>query len=162
MASSQYAAVQDTDWQQQSNQALIEHILTRYHQEHRQQLQRLIELAERVESVHRSDANCPIGLTQHLRMMQTELDQHMQKEELILFPMLASGHAPMASGPISVMMAEHQDHLHAIATIYQLTHDLKLPDNGCNSWGNLYQQLAVFIEDINTHMHLENDILFAR
>lgn len=37
---------------QASNEELIEHILTRYHDTHREQLPELIQLSERVERVH--------------------------------------------------------------------------------------------------------------
>ncbi len=152
----------DMDWSKHTNQALIEHILSRFHQVHRQQFKALIELADRVEVVHGAEPDCPVGLCQHLQMMQAELEQHMQKEEMILFPMLANGNRSFAAGPISVMLAEHQDHMHAIATIYQLTNELKLPKIACQTWRKLYRLLEEFIEDINTHMHLENDVLFMR
>ena len=46
---------------------VIDHILVRYHQRHREQLQELIVLADRVESVHGDRDDCPIGVAAELR-----------------------------------------------------------------------------------------------
>ena len=88
---------------------LIDHILARYHEVHRQQLPELIRLAMKVEQVHADSPDCPTGLADHLRDMRQELESHMQKEEQVLFPMLARGHGAMAVMPITMMRMEHDD-----------------------------------------------------
>ena len=150
------------DWRKVDNKSLIEHILVRYHQVHREQLTELIRLAERVETVHGHHTRCPNGLADHLTHVKLELEQHMQKEETILFPMLIGGNFPMVSGPISVMMSDHEDHIVSINKIYSLTNELSLHPEACNTWRALYLGLQEFISDINMHIHIENDILFAR
>lgn len=157
---SRNGAVQD--WSKVDNESLIEHILTRYHQVHREQLVELIRLADRVETVHGNHQLCPNGLADHLVSVKQELEQHMQKEESILFPMLSNGQSPMVSGPISVMMSDHESHIESIDRIYALTHDLSLHPEACNTWRALYLGLQEFISDINMHIHIENNILFAR
>jgi len=150
------------DWSKVDNKSLIEHILTRYHQVHREQLTELIRLTNRVETVHGSHKLCPIGLADHLVSVKQELEQHMQKEESILFPMLSDGNSPMVSGPISVMMSDHENHIESIDRIYALTNDLSLHPEACNTWRALYLGLQEFISDINMHIHVENNVLFAR
>jgi len=150
------------DWSKVDNKSLIEHILTRYHQVHREQLTELIRLANRVETVHGNHKLCPNGLADHLDSAKQELEQHMQKEESILFPMLVGGNWPMVSGPISVMMSDHENHIESIDRIYALTNDLSLHPEACNTWRALYLGLQEFISDINMHIHIENNILFAR
>jgi len=44
-----------------SPSALIDHILARYHEVHRQQLPELIRMARRVEAVHRDHPQVPVG-----------------------------------------------------------------------------------------------------
>src|SRR5690606_16047582 len=91
----------DPDWRNESTGALIEHILERFHERHREQLPELIRLASRVEQVHSNKPGCPLGLAEHLWNMQQELESHMLKEEQILFPMLQRGIAvPQSHGPI--------------------------------------------------------------
>jgi len=145
-----------------SDADLIDHILTRYHKVHRAQLTELRRLAARVESVHGSHPACPQGLSAHLDDMAQDLEQHMLKEENILFPMLSKGMGNMASGPISVMLHEHAEHQAALRKIVSLTQELSLPEGACNTWRALYFGLEEFMQDLATHMHLENEILFKR
>ena len=79
---------EDRDWRSMPAGQLIEYILARFHERHRDQLPELIRLASRVEQVHGSKPGCPNGLAEHLWNMQQELESHMLKEEQILFPML--------------------------------------------------------------------------
>lgn len=151
---------QDTDWGEASPATLIDHILARYHEVHRQQLPELIRLAMKVEQVHADSPDCPTGLADHLRTMQQELESHMQKEEQVLFPMLARGHGAMATMPIRVMRMEHDDHGVALERLLALTHDLTLPRAACNTWRALYLGIRTFKQDLMAHIHLENNILF--
>ncbi|WP_295799488.1 iron-sulfur cluster repair protein YtfE [uncultured Microbulbifer sp.] len=152
----------EQDWREASDSELVEHLLQRYHQVHRRQLADLIHLAQKVENTHGDHPACPQGLADHLRTMAAELEQHMQKEEMILFPMLCRGQGDMAGGPIRVMLGEHDDHAAAIEQIDALTGGITLPDSACNSWRGLYTGLQAFTRDLQKHIQLENDILFAR
>lgn len=146
------------DWRQASNQALVEHILTRYHERHREQLPELIRLARRVEHVHGDLPAAPVGLAEHLSNMYQELESHMMKEEQILFPMLVQNNYP--GGPISVMEEEHVQHGKELEVIDQLTNNVTLPQGACNTWTALYTLLREFRQDIMDHIHLENHVLF--
>lgn len=150
------------EWGSASDASLIEHILTRYHDVHRQQLPELIRLAARVELVHGGHPECPAGLTDLLEGMQRELLTHMEKEERILFPMIARGMNEMATGPISMMRHEHEAHGEALAQLRRLTHDITLPEGACNTWTALYNGLDTLAQDLMDHIHLENNLLFAR
>ena len=94
---------------------LTRHIETRYHARHREQLPALVQLAERVESVHFGDDNVPEGLSDLLRGMIGAMEVHMKKEELILFPAIRKGGAPGIENPIAVMRADHDDHAAEVA-----------------------------------------------
>lgn len=67
-----------------------------------------------------------------------------------------------ATMPIRVMMHEHSKHSHAITVLNELTNQLTAPADAYNSWKQLYSDLQIFIDDLNDHMNLENEILFAR
>jgi regulator of cell morphogenesis and NO signaling len=142
--------------------ALIDHILARYHDVHRQQLPELIRMARRVESVHRENPNVPAGLAEALEAMEQELLGHMQKEEQILFPMLKSGGHPLVIQPIGMMRHEHVDHGGALAHVMALTNDATPPAGACNTWRALYGGLTQFSEDLVNHIHLENNVLFPQ
>lgn len=151
----------ERDWRHAEPRELIQHILTRYHAIHREQLPEMIRLAQRVEEVHGDRPDCPTGLTEHLRDMQQELESHMMKEEQILFPMLSRGRGPVVRGPITVMQMEHEHHGESLARMCALTDDITLPEGACNTWRALYGALAEFRTDLMDHIHLENNILFA-
>ncbi len=149
-------------WHEQPVPALIDHLLAHFHERHRQELPRLLELAGKVERVHAAHPKRPGGLAEHLRTVALELEQHMQKEEQILFPMLRAGHGSHAAVPIQVMEAEHQDHGNNLARLRQLAHDFRAPADGCPTWRALYLGLEEFERDLMQHIHLENHVLFPR
>ena len=152
----------EQDWSTAPRVELIRHILDHYHAGHRRQLPELIRLAKRVEQVHGEREACPVGLANHLMWMQEELEQHMLKEEEILFPLLERGvNGLPISGPINVMRHEHDQHGEALAVLNDLTNDITLPQGACNTWRALYAGLTQLHDDLMQHIHLENNILFA-
>ncbi len=155
----------DTDfraWDSAPLSELVEHVLERYHADHRAELPRLVEAAQKVERVHADKASCPRGLAQHLEHMSSELEDHMQKEEHVLFPLIQRGHGAMASMPIQVLEHEHRDHALNLQRLRALAHDFAPPAEACNTWRALYLGLAELERDLMQHIHLENNVLFPR
>ena len=142
--------------------ALIDHILVRYHEVHREQLPELIRMARRVEAVHRDNPQVPAGLADHLEEMHQELLSHMLKEEQVLFPMLKQGGNPFVGQPIGMMRAEHVDHGEALDKLNALTNDATPPQGACNTWRALYAGIAQLGDDLINHIHLENNVLFPQ
>lgn len=149
------------DWRTHPRGELIDHILARYHERHRQDLPELIRLAYRVEQVHGGRPECPRGLGDHLADMQQELESHMMKEEQILFPMLRRVTPDQVMAPISMMRFEHDQHGDALRQIENLTNDITPPPDACNTWRALYAGLRQLREDLMQHIHLENNVLFV-
>jgi regulator of cell morphogenesis and NO signaling len=54
-------------WLDRTPVELVEHILARYHAPLRGELERLVALSDKVETVHAEKPDCPHGLTEHLR-----------------------------------------------------------------------------------------------
>jgi regulator of cell morphogenesis and NO signaling len=150
------------DWSEAPTSALIDHILTRYHARHRDQLPELIRLARRVESVHGDRLDCPRGLADHLETMQQELESHMQKEEMVLFPIYKRGMGHPGLPPVQMMRMEHDHHGAELARLAALTNGITLPRGACNTWRALYLGLQTLREDLMAHIHLENNVLFER
>lgn len=141
---------------------LVDHILTRFHEVHRQQLPELIRMARRVEAVHRDHPQVPLGLADHLEAMEGELLEHMAKEEQILFPMLKAGGNPMVVHPIGMMRHEHVSHGAQLEKLAQLTSQHQPPSGACNTWQALYAGTARLTEDLIEHIHTENNLLFPQ
>ena len=150
------------DWNDATDVEMVEHLLTRYHAVHREQLPELIRLARRVEQVHGDRETCPNGLADHLSRMAQELESHMCKEETILFPLITRGLGAEAGMPIRVMRMEHEDHGEELRLLAQLTNDITPPRDACTTWRALYTGLRAFRDDLIAHIHTENNILFER
>lgn len=142
--------------------ALIEYILQRFHEVHRQQLPELIELATKVESVHADHPDVPRGLAVLLQQMHSELLDHMAKEEGVLFPMLARGGNSFVTHPICVMMSEHEEHARRLTQLMALTRQATPPAGACTTWVRLCTATKTFAEDLQKHIQLENTVLFPQ
>ncbi len=141
---------------------LIDHILERYHETHRRELPELVELARKVEKVHAEHPQAPHGLGDLLQQIIGELEVHMKKEELILFPAMRRQPTGVFDAPISQMRHDHDDHGAHLQKLETITNGLELPDGACRSWQALYAGTGKFIDDLMEHVHLENNVLFPR
>jgi len=149
-------------WEGRPLEALIDHVLERFHARHRAELPPLIVLARRVEERHADKAACPRGLARHLEHMAEELELHMQKEEQMLFPLIRQGRGRMALMPVQVMEEEHKDHARNLAQLRALAGDYVLPPEACPTWSALVLGLSELERALYQHIHLENNVLFPR
>ena len=150
-------------WDQAPLGELIDHILAVYHRPLYEELPRLESMARKVLDVHRDKAPEMLSalLSTYLGL-KAELEQHMPKEEQILFPMIKQGQGAMAEGPISVMRHEHESARAALARLRELTKGYDVPAEACATWRALWYGLASLEESLHQHIHLENNILFPR
>lgn len=146
----------------EATEALIDHILTRCHAVHRAELDALIPLAGKVETMHAGHAAAPGALVDLLLAMREEMEAHMLKEEQVLFPMMRGGGHPMILHPIARMRDEHDGHADRLRALEHLTRGFVPPADACGSWRTLYAGLEKFAADLVRHMHLENAVLFPR
>ena len=141
---------------------LIDHILARYHETHRRELPELIELARKVEAVHIDHPQAPRGLAVLLKQMHGELEVHMKKEELILFPAMRRRSGGGLDAPIAQMRHDHADHGEHLQRMQAITNGFARPEGACRSWQALYLGAAKLADDLTEHIHLENNVLFPR
>jgi regulator of cell morphogenesis and NO signaling len=141
---------------------LVDFILERYHAPLRRELPRLIELAGRVEGRHADKPECPRGLALHLETMARSIEEHLAKEEQILFPLIQAGRGHLAHMPVRVMIQEHHDHAANLARLRELADGYRVPPCACASWRVLYEGLSALELDLMEHIHLENNVLFPR
>ena len=146
----------------QPSDELIEHILERYHATHRAELPELVRLAARVEARHVENTLVPRGIHAALVEAGEALDDHMQKEEQILFPLMRAGGHPMIHAPVGRMRYEHDEHGERLANLEAIAHGFELPEEACPTWRALYAGVQKLIDDVHEHIHLENNVLFPR
>ncbi|HQT75866.1 MAG: iron-sulfur cluster repair di-iron protein [Rhodospirillales bacterium 20-64-7] len=146
----------------EATEDLITLIQSRYHATHRREFPELIRLARRVEAVHKAHQAAPHGLAALLERMATELEEHMAKEEQVLFPLMLRGGHPMIAQPISMMLADHDDHGAYLRRMEALTTDFTPPADACPTWRALYVGARKLADDLIEHIHTENNVLFPR
>ncbi|MEN8144159.1 MAG: iron-sulfur cluster repair di-iron protein [Gemmatimonadota bacterium] len=152
-----------TRWENEAPNNLIDHILTTYHEALRSELPRLQKMADKVLAVHGDKMPEVLGeLQQVFTALRMELQDHMMKEEQILFPMIRAGRGADAGGPISVMEHEHASAGAALERLRELTNDFQPPEGACATWTGLWAGLADLEKQLHLHIHLENNILFPQ
>ncbi len=160
----QEAAAPTTErWDTKPLPDLIDFIVERFHNPLRRDLPALVAAAKKVERVHANKPNCPHGLAAHLEQVDAEVQQHLDKEEQVLFPAIqVGGQGAQIQMPIRVLMQEHDDHGVNLHRMRELATQFVPPPEACGTWRGLYAGLAKLEADLMKHIHLENNILFPR
>ena len=155
---------------------LIRFILDEYHADLRGELPRLGQMAAKVLDVHgeKHPEVVPM-LAATFRELRQELEDHMMKEERVLFPYVVRLEALAASdqglpaspfgsiqAPIGMMEHEHDVAGRLLARMRELTGGYIPPADACNTFRGLYHGLAELERDLHEHIHLENNVLFPR
>ena len=150
-------------WETKPLAELIAFVLTQFHEPLRKDLPALLEAARKIERVHGSKASCPRGLAALLERLHVEIQQHLAKEEQVLFPAIRAGiHGAPVHMPIRVMMEEHDDHGASLRRLRELATDFNPPPEACATWRALYAGLEKLESELIEHIHLENNVLFPR
>ncbi len=150
-------------WDEKPLPDLINFILTRFHEPLRRDLPALVAAAQRVERVHGDKPTCPRGLAALLERVHAEIEQHLAKEEQVLFPAIQSGsYGPQVHIPIRVLMQEHDDHGENLQQLRELAGNFVAPPEACATWRALYAGLETLEAELMEHIHLENNVLFPR
>ncbi len=163
------------DWTQEPLAKLADYIVERHHVYLRSALPSIALKLEKVVRAHGDRRPFVVELRAVFDGLSSELTSHMAKEEMVLFPharaleRAASERTPpppapggTVRNPIRMMEHEHDDAGRALSNMRRLTSDYEPPQDACNTFRALYAQLAELEQDLHTHIHLENNILFPR
>jgi regulator of cell morphogenesis and NO signaling len=160
----------EKDWTTAPMSELIDNILVEHHDYLREEMPRISFLTEKVANAH-GDRNAALAeVATVFAGVRAELEQHMAKEEQILFPLIRRIEAGETSGfhcgsiqnPIAVMEREHDSAGNALEALRELTEDFTVPEWGCNTYRAMLDALETFERNMHTHVHKENNILFPR
>lgn len=154
---------------------LCNYIVETHHTYVRQNLPLVADYLARIVMAHGDRHRELESVQQAFQESAIALTQHMQKEEIMLFPYIASlekarnaGLVPptpafgSAKAPVEVMMAEHTTEGDRFEEIRRLTGDYSVPEDACNTYRVALEKLKAFESDLHRHIHLENNILFPR
>jgi regulator of cell morphogenesis and NO signaling len=150
-------------WDDKPLDELIDHILTTYHVPLKEELPRLEQMMRKVHSVHGSkDQERFDALLRTVLSIQADIDDHLPKEEEILFPAIKAGQGGMAGAPMHVMEMEHETLGGMLCKVRELTDGFRVPEGACNTWRALWVGLEDLERSLHEHIHLENNILHPR
>ncbi len=170
------AAANETDWNEPSLTELAGHIVATHHEYLRRELPAIAGRLEKVYRVYNQRYGPTLsGLPEVFAALRAELEMHMRKEEMVLFPSVAAYELALRNGrplpescfgsvahPIRMMEAEHESATRALAEMRTITRDFAIPDYACVTYRALMSGLEELEADLHLHIHLENDILFPR
>lgn len=164
----------DTNFDNMDLDVLSNHIIDSHHVYVKEATPLIMQFADKVAKVHGHAHPETIKIAKLFREVATELDQHMMKEEGILFPHIInlaianrnneSIAVPFGSvkNPIKMMENEHDIAGDIFKEIEKLSSNFTPPPHACNTYKALYHHLKEFQDDLHIHIHLENNILFPK
>jgi regulator of cell morphogenesis and NO signaling len=160
-------------WHNAAPVALMDHIVHRYHEPLRKELQRLESLSTKVIARH-GDAHPQVHrLGRLISSLSREMELHMVKEERVLFPLIKrldgtlgrgmtdQATAPQLLPPLRLMLSDHDSVMGMIASLRQESEGYSVPPGVSASYHLLCSGLRGLQNDIQLHLHLENNVLFG-
>lgn len=158
-----------TDFRTMPLADLIDHIVATHHSYLKRTLPELSELTTTILRVHGQNHTDLFRVHKLFHNLKMELEQHLIKEEEILFPMIKeyeAGPSDALLKKISFVAHETEDEHEAAGDILKelrnVTEDYILPNDGCTTYGKTLRGLQELESDLFQHIHLENNILFTR
>ncbi|MFN3802648.1 iron-sulfur cluster repair di-iron protein [Belliella pelovolcani] len=154
---------------------LIDHIVTKHHSYVEETIPALKIYLPKLAAVHGGRHPELFAVAQEFLLAADALTTHMKKEELVLFPYikameeadssgfsLSEAHFGHINNPIGMMEHEHDTEGERFRKIAALTNGYTCPPDGCQTYKVAFAMLKEFEEDLHTHIHLENNILFPK
>lgn len=157
------------DFREMASDELIDQIIHTHHVYLRKALPEISELAAMILRAHGSRHDELFKVHKLFHHLKTELEQHMIKEEEVLFPMMKQ----YGDNPSDVNLKrirdimgeagdEHEGAGDLLKELRTVTHHFEAPQDGCTTYNTTYEKLRELEGDLFQHIHLENNILFHR
>jgi len=148
---------------------LSEYIVNTHHKFVLKNLPDLVFYTQKIANVHGDHHPELIEIAHRFEKINEELLQHLKNEEEVLFPAIketvATGSAKAKETIISEierMFGEHDFAGGAMDEINRITKGYQVPEDGCNTYRVAFKMLEQFEDDLHTHVHLENNILYPK
>jgi regulator of cell morphogenesis and NO signaling len=153
---------------------LSDYIVMTHHSYVKKEMPQILSYLQKVASKH---GECHPEMWKVFALfvaVKEELEQHMQKEEEVLFPRIQEMEKWVNEGteirinhtylkaPINMMEQEHDHAGEMLAEINKLTNNYNPPTDACTTYKLSFAALQAFEMDLHQHVHLENNILFPK
>ncbi len=155
----------ETDHRTMPDTRLAAHIDQKHHTYMHKALPFIGRLSETVLKAHGRNHPELFKIHTLFGTLRAELEQHLIKEEISLFPLYGQPEADSSTIMASVireLRTEHEAAGALLKTLRALTNDYTVPEGGCTTWQELYDAMTEMEGDLFEHIHLENNILFER
>lgn len=169
------ASGQPTDYLSWPSDLLIDYIEKRHHRYIEEKTPVILQYLNKLCKVHGERHPELFRINEIFYASAGDLAAHMKKEELILFPFirkmenarregtsLEKPHFGTVENPVAMMKDEHVTEGERFEEIAELTDNFNPPADACSTYRVTFAMLAEFEQDLHTHIHLENNILFPR
>jgi regulator of cell morphogenesis and NO signaling len=153
---------------------IIQYILQTHHSYVKKEMPVILAYLQKVAAKHGSGHPEMLKVFELFDAVNEELDLHMKKEELILFPRIVELEQLAATGktininqtyiqsPITIMEQEHDHAGKLMEEIRELTQNYTPPPDACTTYRLSFAALQAFETDLHRHVHAENYILFPK
>ena len=154
---------------------LANYIVRIHHQYVRDKTPMLLQFLDKIAKVHGDHHPELHEINRIFQESARDLASHFVKEENVLFPYIEQlvrakqpgqplGEIPFGTveNPVAMMMHEHSVEGDRFEEIVKLTNNYTVPADACNTYRVSFQMLQEFENDLNRHIHLENNILFPK
>lgn len=148
---------------------LADYIMNTHHKYVLKTLPELVFYTQKIAGVHGANHPELLEIASLISEINKELLQHLKNEEEVLFPAIKEAIKSQSSevrktivSEISRMSGEHEFAGGAMDKINEMTSGYKVPADGCNTYQVAFKLLEAFEDDLHTHVHLENNILFPK
>ena len=143
-----------------SSARLSVYIEDTHHAYLREQLPHASELLQMVLNAHGRAHRELFEVYRLFGQLKADLEQHLLKEENLLFPALEE--APGEEDTLQLakeIVEEHESAGRILSRLHEITNDFTIPEDACETYRVAYHLLDAIEQDINQHIHLENNIL---
>jgi regulator of cell morphogenesis and NO signaling len=162
------------DYDKMSLTELSNYIVTTHHKYVKHEMPLIFSYMEKVAAKHGEKHPEMLQVLDTFAELKKEMIEHMQKEEVILFPGIRmieiqtltngeiEGNLSYVESTITMMEQEHEHAGDLLKQIRDLTNNYTLPVEACTTYRLSFAALQAFEIDLHQHVHLENNILFPK
>lgn len=148
---------------------LCDYIVNEYHNKVYNVLPQLMAYLNEIVQVHGAHHPELKEIANLFALINTELPIHQHQEENVFFPAIkelvstnSSEAKKIINSQITPMIDEHELIGGTMDKINVLSKSYVVPADGCNTYRVTYKLLEEFEDDLHTHVHLENNILYPK
>lgn len=163
------------DFEKMDLTQLADYIVQTHHAYVKNEMPQIQAYLQKVSSKHGESHPELYKIFQIFNAVKEEMDGHMKKEELVLFPRIKEMqklidnenanfqlNITYLQSPITVMEQEHDHAGNLLNDIRILSDDYTPPQDACTTYRLSFAALKAFELDLHQHVHLENNILFPK